>query len=104
MPHAAPRFACGLLNAKEDEELFYDKEQVIKKAKPAEQVYTHYVSLRICELTDGPYRGIGGVKLKPCDNNGDLMPPISHHDTVVHPKEHAAVILSQVDREMAQIK
>ena len=94
----------SLLNAKEDEELFYDKERVIKKAKPAEQVYAHYFSLRMCELTDGPYRRIGGVKLKPRDNNGDLMSPISHHDTVVRPKERAAAIFGQVDREMARIK
>jgi len=29
----------SLLNAKEDEELFYDKEKVIKKPKPAEPTY-----------------------------------------------------------------
>ena len=40
----------SLLNAKEDEELFYDKERVIKKAKPAEQVYAHHFFLRMCEL------------------------------------------------------
>ncbi|KAI0280469.1 hypothetical protein BGY98DRAFT_1095464 [Russula aff. rugulosa BPL654] len=74
----------SLLNAKEDEELFYDKERVVKKAKPAEQMR------------------IGGVKLKSRDN--DLMSPISHHDTVVRPKERAAAILAQVDREMARIK
>lgn len=49
-------------------------------------------------------RRIGGVKLKPRDNNGDLMSPISHHDAVVRPKERAAAILAQVDREMARIK
>ncbi|KAF8495934.1 enhancer of polycomb-like-domain-containing protein [Russula emetica] len=76
----------SLLNAKEDEELFYDKERVVKKARPADQVRP------------------GGVKLKSRDNNGDLMSPVSHHDTVVRPKERAAVILAQVDREMARIK
>jgi enhancer of polycomb-like protein len=91
----------SLLNAKEDEELFYDKERVVKKAKPAEQMYAHYCSLRMCELNDGPCRRIGGVKLKSRDN--DLMSPISH-DTVVRPKERAAAILAQVDREMARIK
>jgi hypothetical protein len=29
----------SLLNAKEDEELFYDKERVVKKAKQTEQPY-----------------------------------------------------------------
>jgi hypothetical protein len=38
----------SLLNAKEDEELFYDKERVIKKAKP--EVYVYYCSLRACQL------------------------------------------------------
>ena len=94
----------SLLNAKEDEELFYDKERVIKKVKPAEQGYAYYCFLRMCELKDGPCRRLGGVKLKPRDNNGDLMSPISHHDTVVRPKERAAAILAQVDREMARIK
>ena len=36
----------SLLNAKEDEELLYDKERVIKKAK---QVYVYYRSLRVCK-------------------------------------------------------
>jgi enhancer of polycomb-like protein len=94
----------SLLNAKEDEELFYDKERVVKKVKPAEQGYAHYCSLRICELKDEPCSRIGGVKLKPRDSNGDLMSPLSHHDTVVRPKERAAAILAQVDREMARIK
>jgi enhancer of polycomb-like protein len=91
----------SLLNAKEDEELFYDKERVVKKAKPAE--YVHYYSLRMCELRDGLCRRIG-VKLKQRDNNGDLLSPVSHHDSVVRPKERAAAILAQVDREMARIK
>ena len=43
-----------------------------------------------------------GVKLKSRDN-GDLASPGSH-DTVVRPKERAAAILAQVDREMARIK
>ena len=94
----------SLLNAKEDEELFYDKERVVKKAKPAEQVYAHYCSLRVNGLKDRSCRRIGGVKLKSRDNNGDLMSPVSHHDTVVRPKERAAAILAQVEREMARIK
>jgi len=88
----------SLLNAKEDEELFYDKEWVVKKAKPAEQVYAHCFSLIMCELIRRPCRRIGGVKLKSRDNNGDLMSPISHHDAVVRPKERAAAILAQVNR------
>lgn len=39
----------SLLNAKEDEELFYDKERVVKKVRPTEQVYAHYCSLRMCK-------------------------------------------------------
>ena len=93
----------SLLNAKEDEELFYDKERVVKKAKPAEQGYVHYCPLRMCKPNDGPCRRISGVRLKR-DNNGDLMSPVSHHDTVVRPKERTAAILAQVDREMARIK
>jgi hypothetical protein len=46
---------------------------------------------------------IGVVKLKPCDNNGELVSPISHHDTTVHPKKHATAILAQINREMAGI-
>ena len=92
----------SLLNAKEDEELFYDKERVVKKVKPSEQVYALYCFLRICELKDTCRRN--AVKLKARDNNGDLMSPISLHDTVVRPKERAAAILAQVDREMARIK
>jgi hypothetical protein len=60
----------------------------------------------MCGLKNGPYRCIGGVKLKSRDNNDDLMSPvsISHHDIVVRPKERAVAILEQVDREMARIK
>ena len=58
----------------------------------------------MCELTDSSYRRHGGVKLKPHDNNGDLMSLISYHDTVVRPKERAATILGQVNQEMARIK
>ncbi|KAH9161676.1 hypothetical protein EDB89DRAFT_2156514 [Lactarius sanguifluus] len=76
----------SLLNAKEDEELFYDKEKVVKKPK----------------LTE-PTR-IVGLRLKSRDNNGDLISPTQHHDAVVRPKERAAAILAQVDREMARIK
>ncbi len=35
-------------------------------------------------------------------NPGDLVSPELHHDTVVRPKEHAAAILAQVDREMVR--
>jgi hypothetical protein len=41
----------SLLNAKEDEELLYDKERV-KKVKP-EQVYVSQCFLRVCELKTG---------------------------------------------------
>src|SRR6266852_3693810 len=58
----------------------------------------------MCELIRRPCRRIGGVKLKSRDNNGNLMTPISQHDAVVRPKERAAAILAQVDREMARIK
>ncbi|KAH9975642.1 hypothetical protein BJV77DRAFT_1050785 [Russula vinacea] len=34
----------------------------------------------------------------------DLGSPVSHHDTVVCPKERAMEILAQVDREMGRIK
>ena len=43
---------------------------------------------------------IGGIKLKTCNNNGDLMSSVSH-ETTVCPKEQAAAILAQVDWEMA---
>ncbi|KAI0300651.1 enhancer of polycomb-like-domain-containing protein [Multifurca ochricompacta] len=76
----------SLLNAKEDEELFYDKERVVKKAKPTE-------SGRVV-----------GLKLKSRDNNGELVSPAPLHDTVVRPKERAATILAQIDREMARFK
>jgi enhancer of polycomb-like protein len=44
-----------------------------------------------------------GVKLRARDN-GDLVSPGPHHDSVVRPKERAAAILAQVDREMVRIK
>ena len=44
-----------------------------------------------------------GVKLKSRDN-GDLVSPGLHHDMVVRPKERAAAILAQVDREMVRLK
>ena len=91
----------SLLNAKEDEELFYDKERV-KKVKP-EQVYVWQCFLRVRELKPGFCSRIGGVKLKTRDNNGDLMSPVSH-EAIVRPKERAAAILAQVDREMARIR
>ncbi|KAI9453934.1 enhancer of polycomb-like-domain-containing protein, partial [Russula earlei] len=74
----------SLLNAKEDEELFYDKERP-KKVKPTEQVR------------------LPGVRIKR-DSNGELLSPVPLHDTIVRPKERAAAILSQVDREMVRIK
>jgi enhancer of polycomb-like protein len=89
-----------LLNAREDEKLFYDKERV-KKVK-AEQVYIWQCFLRVCELKPRFCSRIGGVKLKMRDN-GDLMSPLSH-EAIVRPKEHAAAILAQVDREMARIR
>ncbi|KAI9437906.1 enhancer of polycomb-like-domain-containing protein [Lactarius psammicola] len=70
----------SLLNAKEDEELFYDKEKVVKKPKLTEPT------------------------LKSRDNNGDLVSPTPHHDAVIRPKERTAAILAQVDREMGRIK
>jgi len=53
--------------------------------------------------TYGHFSRIGGVKLK-SHNPGDLMSLGLHHDTIVRPKERAAAILAQVDREMARIK
>jgi hypothetical protein len=90
----------SLLNAKEDEELFYDKERVVKKPRPAEQSYapSFLPSMRAY----GHFSRIG-VKLKARDNTGDLVSPGPLHD-VVRPKERAATILAQVDREMARIK
>jgi hypothetical protein len=40
----------SLLNAKEDEELLYDKERVVKRVKPTEQVYAYFCSLRVYKL------------------------------------------------------
>jgi hypothetical protein len=40
----------SLLNAKEEEDLFYDKERVIKKPRPADQSYA-LSSCQVCELT-----------------------------------------------------
>ena len=56
----------------------------------------------MCELKDNFRRN--AVKLKARDNNGNPMSPISPHDTIVRPNEHAAAILAQVDWEMAWIK
>jgi hypothetical protein len=42
----------SLLNPKEDEELLYDKERVVKKPKPTEPVYVYHYSLRVRELID----------------------------------------------------
>ena len=93
----------SLLNAKEDEELFYDKERVVKRVKPAEQSYA-FLSFIVSMLTYTyvPFSRMG-VKLRPRDN-GDLVSPVPHHDSVVRPKERAAAILAQVDREMVRIK
>lgn len=75
----------SLLNAKEDEELFYDREKV-RRPNPIE-----------------PTR-IVGLRIKSRDNKGDFASPSAHHDAVVRPKERAATIIAQVDREMARIK
>ncbi|KAI0262080.1 enhancer of polycomb-like-domain-containing protein [Gloeopeniophorella convolvens] len=77
----------SLLNAKEDEELFYDKERVVKKAKPAEQAS----------------RSVG-LKFKQRDINGELVSPTPHPDTIIRPKERAGTIAAQIDREMSRIK
>src|ERR1019366_9146919 len=67
-----------LLSAKEDDELFYDKQRV-KKAKPTEQTQAarqQWVAY------------LSGIT----------------HDPVVRPKERDPAILAQVDYEMARIK
>ena len=47
---------------------------------------------------------IVGLRIKSRDNKGDLVSSSAHHDAVVRPKERAATIIAQVDREMARIK
>jgi hypothetical protein len=42
----------SLLNAKEDDELLYDKEKVVKKPKPTEQWYAYRYNLGVCEFMD----------------------------------------------------
>ena len=37
-------------------------------------------------------------------SEGNLVSSLVHHDTVIHPKERAATIIAQVNREMAWIK
>ena len=51
-----------------------------------------------------PNSRIVGLRIKSRDHKAELISPSPHHDAVVHPKEHAAAILAQVDREMARIK
>jgi hypothetical protein len=43
---------------------------------------------------------IVGLKLKSRDDNGDLVSPTAHLDAMVRPRERAATILAQLDREM----
>ncbi|KAN0129911.1 hypothetical protein V8E53_012237 [Lactarius tabidus] len=64
----------SLLNAKEDKELFYNKEKV-RRPNPVEPI-------RI----------------------GDFVSFSAHHNAVVRPKECAATIIAQDNREMDQIK
>jgi hypothetical protein len=92
----------SLLNAKEDEELFYDKEK-IRRPNPVEPTYVHHYCLRALVLIN-PYSRIVGLRLKSRDNKGDLVSSSAHHDAVVRPKDRAATIIAQVDREMARIK
>ena len=72
----------SLLNAKEDEELFYDKERVVKKAKP--EVYVYYCSLRACQLKMDFVVALGESSTKHLTRDNDLGFPVSHHDTAVH--------------------
>ena len=92
----------SLLNAKKEKELFYDKERDVKKAKP--EVYIYYCSLRTCQLTTDFVVALGESSSRVKTHDIDLGSPVSHHDTVVRPKERAMEILVQVDREMGQIK
>ncbi|KAN0131217.1 hypothetical protein V8E53_010921 [Lactarius tabidus] len=75
----------SLLNAKEDKELIYNKEKVRRP--------------NLVEPTC-----IVGLRIKSRDNKGDFVSLSAHHDAVVHPKECAATIIAQDDREMDQIK
>ncbi|KAN0134192.1 hypothetical protein V8E53_007964 [Lactarius tabidus] len=62
------------------EELFYNKEKV-RRPNPIE-----------------PIR-IVGLRIKSRDNKGDLVSLSAHHDAAVRPKERAATIIAQVDRD-----
>ena len=53
---------------------------------------------------NGPHNCIFGLRIKSRDNKGDLVSSSAHDDAVVCPKECAATIIAQVDREMARIK
>ncbi|KAN0130003.1 hypothetical protein V8E53_012157 [Lactarius tabidus] len=75
----------SLLNAKEDEELFYDKEKV-----------------RRPNLVE-PIR-IVGLRIKSRDNKGDFVSLSAHHNAVVRLKECAAMIIAQDNRKMDRIK
>ena len=92
----------SLLNPKKDKELFYDKERDVKKAKP--EVYVYYCSLRVRQLKTDFVVALGESSSRVKTHNIDLGSPVSHHDTVVCPKERAMEILAQVDREMGWIK
>ncbi|KAH9013112.1 hypothetical protein EDB85DRAFT_2158440 [Lactarius pseudohatsudake] len=67
-----------ILNAKEDEELFYNKEIVVKKPKLTEPTYL--------------YRGAQAQVARQ-----------QQHNTIVRPLERAAAILPQVDHEKTAI-
>ena len=92
----------SLLNAKKEKELFYDKERDVKKAKP--EVYIYYCSLRTCQLKTDFVVALGESSSRVKTHDINLGSPVSHHDTVVRPKERAMEILVQVDREMGRIK
>jgi enhancer of polycomb-like protein len=92
----------SLLNAKEDKELFYDKEKV-RRPNLVEPMYVHSCCLRMLMLIH-PRSHIVGLRIKSQDDKGDLVSLSAHHDAVVRPKECAATIIAQVDCEMARIK
>ncbi|KAI0057206.1 hypothetical protein BV25DRAFT_1812676 [Artomyces pyxidatus] len=68
------------LGAKEDEELFYDKERVVKKPK-------------IVDPTPSRAR-----------ENGDTGSPITHGEASMRPKERIASIQASMDKEMLRMK
>jgi enhancer of polycomb-like protein len=92
----------SLLNAKEDEELIYDKEKV-RRPNPVEPTYVHSCCLRVLVLIH-PCSRIVGLRIKSRDNKGDFVSLSAHHNAVVRPKECAATIIAQDDREMDRIK